>query len=185
MLNLTGGPRPDTLEMVLPGTEFGLRLAKVLRTLSREDAAATVGEVAAGRFARCVLPWVPRMQGAGRADIIQRWREAAEGEPDLRRRCDYGGPALVFAAAAKRLDVWKRGLEGWNVQTCEIVEEWKADAVRANVIRILEVRFKGRLPTDLEASLRAEPNLQRLNRLVEAAATAGSLDEFRSALKSV
>jgi hypothetical protein len=56
-----------------------------------------LGGIAGGTLPRCLLAWIPLMQGGGEAVNVQQWLEVARQEPDSRRRSDYGGLALVFA----------------------------------------------------------------------------------------
>lgn len=71
--------------------------------LCDEDEAALFDAIAGGRAARCLLPWMPLMHGGEEAGIIQRWIELAIQEAGSRRHGAYGGLALVFAEASRRL----------------------------------------------------------------------------------
>ena len=57
--------------------------------------APALEEIAAGRTARCLLPWIPLMRGGDHFVIINRWKELAAAEPDVHHRADFGGLALV------------------------------------------------------------------------------------------
>src|SRR5437879_6576395 len=102
--------------MVLPHTRMRTCLEVIERNLAQESAKATLAEIADGRTARCLLPWIPLMQGGAEAAIIEQWKHLAEQEPDARRRADYGGLALVFAELTDCRPPWKQALEGWNVE---------------------------------------------------------------------
>ena len=80
------------------------------------------------------------MRGADQAAMVEEWKRLATAETDPRRRSDCGGLAKVFAELAGRIEVWRTGLEGWNVEVSQVVLEWQEQAElrlqRANVLRI-------------------------------------------------
>jgi hypothetical protein len=184
LLNLTGPPQPDTLDMDLPGTTARLFMGVELRTLRKQDAAGTLAHIAAGAVARCVLPWIPLMHGAGEAGIIEQWKQLAGAEADDRIRADYVGLALVFAELSGIRVQWKSALEGWNVQQSQQVLEWQAEAEARNernlILRLLQLRFQGPVPADLKGSIENIKDPNQLNRCFDAAATADSMEAFRS-----
>lgn len=187
LVNLTGPVQPDTLEMLLPvSADFGLRLKVVLRTMREESAAGTLAEMASGRVARCLLPWIPLMHGAAEPAIMEEWKRLAEAEPESRLRADYAGLALVFADLAGRRNEWRQALEGWNVLRSQQVLEWQAaarvDTRRADLRDVLQARFRTPVPADLAAAIEALNNLDELSRWIGVASTAESLDAFRAAV---
>jgi hypothetical protein len=127
VVNLTGVGRTSR-EMRLGRTGVRTCLAVVERNLAEEDAAATLAGIEAGRLGRGLLPWIPLLHGGAEAGIIAQWKDLAAAEPDMRRRADYGGLALVFAELAGCWLAWKRALEGWNVEVSQQVLEWQAQA---------------------------------------------------------
>jgi hypothetical protein len=102
-------------------------LVPIERNLCDEGATATLMSIAAGTTARCLLPWIPLVQGGGKASIIERWIELALAEPDNQRRSEYAGLALVFADAAGCQPLWKEALKGWNMKQSQQVLEWMAE----------------------------------------------------------
>jgi hypothetical protein len=189
VLNLTGPVQENVLRMALAGgTEVELRLAIIQRTLREEDAAATVAAIAAGQLARCVLPWVPLMRGAGEPGIIEEWKRCATTEPEARRRSDYAGLALVFAELSGVSLEWNRALEGWNMLESKQVLEWqmlaRVDTQRRALLRLLELRFPVPLPPDLLSTIRTASDLGQLSHWFDAAATSPSLDAFRVAVQN-
>ncbi len=185
VLNLTGAEQSASWAMAPPDFGgLGLFFRGKIVTLREVDATATLADVAAGRTARCVLAWVPLMRGADTPAIIAEWRRLAEGEPDLRKRGDLGGLARVFSDLADRTDVWKTGLEGWNVETSKAVMEWEAqglakgrvETLRATILRLLKFRFKD-LPAVLVATVESQQDLTALDRWYEIAMAATTLAE--------
>jgi hypothetical protein len=189
LVNLTGPVQPDTLEMLLPiAADFGLRLKVVLRTMREESAAATLAEMASGRVARCLLPWIPLMHGAAEPAIMEEWKRLAEAEPESRLRADYAGLALVFADLAGRRNEWRQALEGWNVRRSQQVLEWQTEGevrrARVDVLRALQIRFQDPVPTDLVALIESLTDLDELSRWHETALKAESLGAFRAVVQA-
>jgi hypothetical protein len=200
LLNLTGPVQPaelDLREIELDGD--GLHLRVTQGTLREEDAATTLARIAAGEWARCVLPWLPLMRGGEDRGIIEEWKKLAQAEPDDRRRSDYAGLTLVFADLTGCRAVWKEALEGWNVQVSQQVLEWQDKArqegrqegwqegeiakAQADLMRILELRFGSPMPTDLASEIAAERDLDVLSRWLDATITSPGLDAFRAILR--
>ena len=142
--------------------------------LAEVDVGEVVAGIAAGRIARCVLPWVPLMKKAEEPGIIALWLELARQEPDPRRRGDYGGLALVFAELADHHAIWKQALEGWNVTESKQVLEWIGEGEGKGVVKgriqgaadtligLLEERFPPSLPPELITAIRASTNVTEL-----------------------
>lgn len=86
-----------------------------------------------------------------------------------------------MSEAAKRQEIWKEALKGWNVIESQIVKEWQEQARVEervqNLLSILRIRF-GKIPANLEKKIQAkEPDV--LKELVEQALRVVTLDEFR------
>src|SRR5262249_20436348 len=141
--------------------------------------------IASGELSRCVLPWVALMRGSGEPEVIEEWKRLADLEPDMRLRLDYAVDALVFADLPGVRMQWKQVLEGWNVQVSQQVLEWQAEAVvttrREDVLRLLEKRCKGPVPSDLVEAIHATQDMNLLLRWFDAAVEANTFDEFRAA----
>lgn len=202
VVNLTGVGQTSR-DMTLAATGARTCLQVVERNLAEEDAAATLTEIAAGRWARCLLPWIPLMRGGAEAAIMGQWKQLAQAEPDDRRRADYGGLALVFAELAARRPAWKQALEGWNVEQSQQVLEWQAEAEKRGIVkgeakgkaegkaegkvegeakallRLLERRFSMLVPADLATTIQATRDIAQLDRWFDAAIDVATLDEFR------
>jgi hypothetical protein len=205
VVNLTGPPQPDTLAMDLPGLpDIGLRLKVVLRTLRDEDAAATLGAIATGAVARCVLPWVPLMRGGAEQGTIDLWRQLASAEPDPNHRADYGMLAGVFArllppAAAQ---AWAEALKEWNVEKSPLLEEIRArerevslargrtegraegviQGRREALLQALQLRFQAPVPEDLTAAINGLTDPAEFDRWFAAVFAAPSIADYRRAV---
>lgn len=186
VVNLTGRGRTSRT-MILRQTGVQTNLEVVERNLCDENAADLLDAIAASRVSRCLLPWIPLMHGGDETSIIQRWIVLASQEADSRRRGDYGGLALVFAEAAKRLPIWKDALKEWNVIESQQVLEWMAmgetkGEVKSRIDSLLEVLrtlFPPGAPPDLESAIRATANQDQLRNWLLLAVKADSLDSFR------
>lgn len=66
------------------------------------------------------------MMGSDVPEFVDRWKRLAEGEPNSRRRAEYGGLALVLADKVGRRLLWQEKLEGWDVEESSVVNEWIA-----------------------------------------------------------
>jgi hypothetical protein len=192
VVNLTGSGSASR-RMEWPAAGLVTRLDVAERNLERESADELVGGVESGRWARCVLPWVPLTAGGDDPGLIDRWKRAAEAEPDPRRRAELGGLALVFADAAGRKEIWGTGLEGWNVTESSVVNEWIAQGeakgeakgeargalaqARRLLLRIGQKRF-GAPPPAAEAAVGAVADRDRLERMAERVLDAAGWDDL-------
>jgi len=189
LVQLTGPPTPDTLDMTWPaGLAIGLRLRIVSRALRDQDAASTLADIASGRTSRGLLPWIPLRKGAAKPTMVQRWKQLAEAEPDRRSRANDAGLALIFVELTRHASTWRRALKGWDMRE-STVAEWKAEgkaegeieASRAKLLRVLELRLPGQLPAGLADAVGSQARLDELSRWFDAAVTASSLSSFLSA----
>jgi hypothetical protein len=120
------------------------------------------------------------MFGAGAVGIIQRWLQAAGQEPEVHRRVDLGGLALVLASLKEWYPAWKQALKEFNMRESQFVQEWinegEVKALQRTLRVLLEERFGplseellGRIagmtePARLDTAIR---QVLRLNRLEE------------------
>jgi hypothetical protein len=191
LVSLTGQSPSETLEMVLPGlTPPSLHFHAAVRTLRDEDALATLEQIAAGQTSRCLLSWVSLMRGGGEPGMIGRWKQVASHEPDPTLRATYGAIALIFAELSGSQAQWKSTLEGWNMRESTVVAEWKAEGIaagivkakRADLLRLLDLKFPGMVPSDLAATIEAQADIEILSQWFDTAFRAESLDAFRAAI---
>jgi len=191
LLNLTGRPRHRRLDMVL-ATSLDVRhhFSVQTRNLAEESAAQTLQAIAAGRFDRCVLPWVPLMHGGAESGIIQEWLSVAEGEPDESLQRDYAALAVLFAGLAGRRPAWDPAVKEWAMQRnwkrSEVAMEWEREgeirARRDDLLQVLQLRF-GTVPEDLAKAVSGMTEVTKLGRWLRHAVKAKSLDTFRAAVR--
>jgi hypothetical protein len=196
VVNLSGRDLQGEVAWTPPGQTGGVGLVgKVwVRNLHREDAAGTLADIASGKTARCVLPWVVLMQGGERDAIIGEWKRLAQLEQDATLRANYAGLALVFADKAGRQDAWRKGLEGWDMQHSTFADEWRQEglekgreeglvAMRSTVERIVITRFPEGISEEVLAAIREQSDLDTLKRWADLGLTSPSLEQFRQAMQ--
>lgn len=186
VLNLTG-VGDATRQCVLSTAEWTLRPVEVnLETL---DAGDLLEQIAAGSVPRELLAMIPLMQRGGEEGIIQRWRELVGAETDLRRRSDYS-LALVFADRVDRRAAWQNAVEGFSMIESPLIAELLADAESKatavgkavgkaeSLLRVLRRRYRD-LPEELATSIRACTDGDQLERWLDVALDAETLEQFR------
>ena len=207
VVNLTGN---GNASQVMEWPEAGLTtiLGVRERNLEHERADELLGTIESGQWSRCLLPWIPLMLGGDDPKVAERWKRAAELEPDRRRRSELAWPTLVFAEAAKRHAFWKEQLKEWNVRESTVANEliaqviaedspkWIAagkaegkaegivegivEALRATVLRSGTKKF-GRGPTETQrAALVATTDSARLSELTDRLFDVASWEELFS-----
>ena len=63
-----------------------------------------------------VFVFIPLMQSAAEAGIIERWLAAAGQEPDAWRRAEYASLAKVLVDLRDWSEPWKRALKEWDMR---------------------------------------------------------------------
>jgi hypothetical protein len=170
-------------DMRWPAAGLGTQLMVVERNLASESADELLGAIERGERSRALLAWLPLMRGADDPGIIDRWKVAAEAEPDDRRRAELGSLAKVFSQVADRWQVWADGLKEWNVKRSIAADEWRAEGREqeriASVLELLEDRF-GVVPADLGEAIRSTRDLTVLRDWFRLAGRASDLNDFRT-----
>jgi len=182
VLDLTGPPQKDQIHCEPHGAKGGLIHIRVVRKCFREeDAAALLARIEKDELGRCLLPWIPLMKGADQSAIIEHWKRCGDLEPDDLRRGRYKNLAMVFADLADRKEIWKQGLEDWNVKQSTVANEWRAEAHQKDILRLLNIRFHVRSPEIVERVTETQ-DIDQLLRWFDLAATANSLADFQAAM---
>jgi hypothetical protein len=183
VINLTGRAQPRAVCVTFPGVpecDWGFGILQ--RTLRDEPAAETLADIAAGRTPRWLLPWISLMQGGNEASIIELWIQVALTEPDPQVRSTLGAFALLFADLAGWAEPWKQALEGWDMRSSPVVEEWRdegrLEARRDDLLALLEKRF-GALPADLVQRIRTVTDAGRLKAALQQVLDIHSLEELQ------
>ena len=200
VVNLTGSGT-SSREMRWPAARLVTHLEVVERNLERESAADLLAGVESGQWPRCVLPWVPLMAGGDSPEIVGRWVQLAGAEPDPRRRADLASLAQLFAERAGRKNLWHEKLRRWNVEESALMNEWMAkfearglalgearglalgesrgaaEEARKLVLR-LGAKRSGPASVEIEGAIRAIPDCDHLERLVERILDAAGWDDL-------
>ena len=189
VVNLTGRGHASR-DWRLRQTGIRTCLQVVERNLAEEDATVTLAGIAAGAIDRCLLPWIPLMQGSAEPAILAQWVELGRTEPDAKLRADYGGLALVFAEAAGCRPAWKDALKEWNMVESQQVLEWIAEGevkgevkgTRNALVRYLEKHFPPGPPPDLLARIQSSTDPGQLAHWFEIAMSSPTLEAFQQAI---
>lgn len=188
VVNLTGSGSASR-DMSWPAAGLRTQLLVAERNLATESAADLLAGVESGRWSRALLPWIPLMSGGDNADLIDRWKALAETEPDSRRKGELGGLALVFAEKTTGHDIWKRKLEGWNVEESTIVKDWIArgeargkemgimEEARAMILRLGTKKF-GPPAQEVRNAVQEITDRERLERIIDRILDATNWDDL-------
>jgi hypothetical protein len=104
---------------------------------------------------------------------------------------EYAALTKVFARLSPAADQWFQVLEGWNMKSSPFLDEvraegrtqGRAEARAEDILRFVRLRFRTEPTAEIRARIQSEHNLDRLNRWVDAAAAANSLEEFLVAFR--
>jgi hypothetical protein len=185
VVNLTGtrASLPASHVSQLPGPDrlyCGLVVRE--RYMQEEDARGTLEAIAAGLVSRIMLVFVPLMLGAGDPEVIRRWLQIAEAEPDSQRRKEYGSLAKVMAELKDWYPAWEQALRGWEMRESRVVKEWKqegaVEALRGTLDRLLRKRF-GVVPNAVSARIEAVTDPEVLNSAIEQVQDLTRIEDLR------
>lgn len=115
--------------------------------------------------------------------MIEEWKRLARQEPDSRLRADYAGLASVFGELTRHAENWHQALKDWNMSESQVVLEWQLTRARADLLRVLQLRFVKEVPADLKVAIERMTDPDVISRWFAAAVTAPSLDAFREAVQ--
>lgn len=164
VVNLTGSGL-SSRHLRWSGTGLVTHLGVVERNLASESAGSLLAEIEAGTRSRCLLPWLSLMSGGDDPALIDRWKLAAEAEPNARRRTEFAKLASVFAKKTGCRELWERKLEGWNMDEATVVEEWIAEAEGKMLLELAAERF-GPAPAEVKKSFQSIRDLKRVERMM-------------------
>lgn len=84
--------------------------------------------------------------------------------------------------------IWRETLTDWNFHESSFLREWenrgRVKAKAAAIIQVAQLRFKMALPREMQAHIRDSHDLEQLDRWLEAAVRARTLNKFRQALEA-
>jgi len=189
VVNMTGHGN-SSRDMRWPEADVITHLKVVERNLEEELAEELLSSIEAGGHSLCLLPWISLMTGADNPVLVDRWKRLAEGEPDSRRKAEFGVVALIFAEKAGRKELWQEKLKGWNVEESTVAEDFiklgeargeakgeargevrgeargRIEEARSVVFRIGVKRF-GPVPSAIQSALHTISDRERLERIVD------------------
>src|SRR5262249_31336130 len=148
------------------------------------DAGEVLEQIATGQAPAELLAMVPLMHRGGEKGIIDRWCERVGAETDPRRR------AAVFAERAGRPDAWHDALKGFAMIESPLIAELlakaaadattkaRAETKAETLLRVLQKRYR-ELPEGLTTAIRACIDSAQLDRWLDVALDATTLEQFR------
>ncbi len=185
VVNLTGRGNASR-DMQIAGLHTQLKVVEC--NLSEIEAIDTRDRIANAVLSRCVLPWVPLMQGGCEVPLIEHWKALAEAEPDKELRLTYAACALIFAELSGCGPTWKIALEDWNVTESQTVLEFIAEGEvktrAADILETLQIRFPNQTAPELIALIRGTKDRDCLMKWFRAALTAATADDFAKGVRS-
>ena len=189
LLNLTGESPVEGWESALPG----LAVKPIVINLKNESATQLLQEIEAGQLGLALLPWVPLMNEGGNKEVIDKWKELAGREPSEERRrmfCDF---ALIFAELSKKLVLWQRALEGWQMLESQLIlgvlkrgkEEGRVETRRAYIEEFIRSRLADPVPEDIFLAIEGTNDPTILDRWFKLAIEVSDVAEFRKRMKLI
>jgi hypothetical protein len=184
VVNLSGGEQESILVMQPPAVGgLGLRACDKVLTVATASAEALLTEVLTGQQSRTMLVWCPLMKGADTVEFVVRWRAEVEQESDARLRGLVAALALVLADLSERVPVWRRGLEGMDVERSQVVLGWenrgKLLGRREALVEYLEIHFGVEVAASLREAIDKQEDLAKLTAWYKTALRATSLEELQ------
>jgi hypothetical protein len=187
LLNLTGESPPEGWHSPPPG----ISVRPIVVNFRNESAAHLLDEVERGELDATLLPWVPLMRGGGEPEVMERWKQLGHREPSAERRGLYRDLALIFAELSKKLVLWQKALEGWEMVESQLILGWlkqgneqgRVENARANVLQVIAVRLEDPVPEDLMLAIEGTNDPSILSEWLVVAATSKSIGELRKAMK--
>jgi hypothetical protein len=127
---------------------------------------------------------MPNLIDMGMFDVTARRTAKREPVGFFRWTMPRLDPAMVFAGW---LAAWQHALEGWNVKVSQQILEWQAEARvetrQADLLRLLEKRWKAPVPKEVAEAIQGAQDTEVLLRWFDAAVEAGTFDAFRAAAR--
>lgn len=106
LIHLTGRAPQSELDQRTP-TGIGSYQRPLLWDIGEDSAATVLDQVAAGAQPWVLLFWLPLMQGANDAIIVQRWLEVVLAKAPAHRHGDLREAALIWSSLAGIYPVWE------------------------------------------------------------------------------
>jgi hypothetical protein len=185
LIVLKGEQRGMEIQMELPDTSLRFSWAASVMNEAKQDAKEVMAQIKAKKLGLGILPWVALMSGADDPEAAEEWARLILLETDEERRRDYVGVARLFAEWTRRTEIWKKALEGWDMETwkSETIETWRNQGdlrtKRADLIEVMELKFKCEVPADMRQRIQQTTDITTLARWLKQVMLLTSLDDVR------
>lgn len=188
LLNLTGVSPMEGWHSPPPG----ISVRPIVINLRNESAKELFDEIERGGLDGTVLPWIPLMADGGVMETMERWKQLAAREPSAQRRGLYRDLALIFAELSKKLVLWQKALEGWEMIESQLIlgwlkqgkEEGRVETSRADLQEVIRARLHDPIPEDLFLAIEGSNDLAILNRWFKLALRVNDIGELRQVMKN-
>ena len=187
VLNLTGENPVEGWQSPLGG----MVIRPIVINLKNESAAELLNEIESGQLALSLLPWIPLMEGGGSPELIEKWKELIAREPSAERRRQIRDFALIFAELSKKLVLWQKALEGWEMLESQIVLGWlkrgedkgRVETAREVLLEVIRTRLEDPVPEDLFLAIEGTNDPDILRRWFKLALRVDEISELWKAMK--
>lgn len=180
---LTGRPNADRDTRTAEG--FGYTVRPSAWPLEHLHARDFLTAVALGNNPWPALAWVPLMRDATQPATLDEFRRLVDARP-AEERALIRRAAIIYAGVRRTRPVWREVFRGMpmgirDLYCDELRAEGETSARRASIARVLARRL-GNVPAAVPARLESISSAERLDELIDAAATVSSIDEFVAVL---
>jgi hypothetical protein len=188
LIYLTGECPQSEYNNVSP-LNVGTQFQPAVWNIAHDSAEQTLSEIENNETTWGGLFWVPLMQGAHDAKLIQRWLSLVQHKVPKSEQAQVRNIALIFSALPKRYQEWSVIKQEENMWESPYVDEILGiGAVRAKreaLTRFLRIRHPGILQQPgIELAINNQSSLELLDSWIDAAAAANTPDDFLAVIKS-
>ncbi len=186
---LAGECPENVLDMTLT-SGAGTRHAALVWNVANESAYEALDDFEAGKTTWGILFWVALMKGAGKRELVRRWRELTRLVP-ASELGNLRTVALFFAELAGCRPVWDEELEDWAVTESPLLNTWiqqAADRTRLEqgrewLLRFLRARFPADLTLEVIETINQQPSPSLLASWYDTAIHANTFADFLAVLR--
>ena len=168
-----------------------MAIRPIVINLKNESAAELLNEIESGRLEPSLLPWIPLMEGGGNPEAIEKWKVLIGREPSAERRSQMRDFTLIFAELSKKLVLWQKALEGWEMLESQIVLGWLkrgedrgvVKKAREDLLEVIRAQLEDPVPEDLYLAIEGTNDPEMLDRWFKLALRVEEISELWKAMK--
>jgi hypothetical protein len=184
VLNLSGTQQTPRLQWTWGN--HGTWLAPFLVNAAGLEASAQLEKIDGGELGLTILPLLALMSGGGTPEFIERWKRAAEREPDESRRRLYRDAVQVLAELTAWQVNWLQGTRDWMMRESQLINSWiregkdlgRLEFARELLLKRLK-RMEDPVPENIRLAVEGTTDLEKLEHWIDAAENARTIAELR------